>query len=301
VIVAKLEEKAFQQGIQQIEGLLHTIETIADPAVRASAEELIQTLLDLHGVGIERMLGIVADAGAPGDAIIDSFARDDLVGSLLLLYGLHPLDMETRVDQALEKVRPYLGSHGGNVELLGVTDAGVVQLRLQGSCHGCPSSAMTLKLAIEEAIYAMAPDVTALAVEGVVERPARPLAGIIPLELVSGGTRPAHANGGGWEQVDGLGSLAQGSTRTVDVSGHAVLFCRMDETLYAYGATCPACGQNLSAARLEATALACPSCGQHYDILRAGRGLDEPSLHLDPFPLLVERGQAKVALPSVSV
>jgi nitrite reductase/ring-hydroxylating ferredoxin subunit len=97
--------------------------------------------------------------------------------------------------------------------------------------------------------------------------------------------------------VDGLGSLASGGIRTVDVSGRTVLFCRVDQTLYAYSNTCPACRQRLSAARLEATALACPACGQHYDILRAGRGLDEPGLYLQPLPLLMEHGQARVALP----
>lgn len=296
--MAKLEERGFQQGIQQIDTLIGTIESIADPAARACVEKLIHTLLDLHGAGLERMMEIVAEAGAPGEAIIESFARDELIGSLLVLYGLHPLDMEARVQQALDQVRPYLGSHGGDVELLGVTQAGVVRLRLQGSCHGCPSSAMTLKLAIEEAIYAAAPDVTALDVEGVVERPARPPAGFIPLEPLVGASRPAQPDRAGWEPIDGLMSLARGAVQTMEVSGQAVLFCRVDEAFYAYGDTCPACGKTLRAARLEATALVCPTCGQHYDVLRAGRGLDEPSLHLEPFPLLVERGQAKVALPN---
>jgi Fe-S cluster biogenesis protein NfuA len=90
-----------------------------------------------------------------------------------LLYGLHPLHLETRVSQALDQVRPYLHRHKGDVVLMGVID-GVVHLRMQGSCHGCPSSAMTLKNAIEEAIYAAAPDVAAIEVEGVVDAPVHP-------------------------------------------------------------------------------------------------------------------------------
>jgi Fe-S cluster biogenesis protein NfuA len=100
--------------------------------------------------------------------MIARVARDDVVASLLLLYGLHPVDLEMRVRQSLDKVRPYLKSHGGNVELAGIDD-GIVRLKLQGSCNGCPSSTMTLKNAIEEAIYEMAPDIAGLAVEGVVE------------------------------------------------------------------------------------------------------------------------------------
>ena len=67
--------------------------------------------------------------------------NDELLSSLLVLHGLHPRDVADRVSDALEKVRPYLGSHGGDVELISVDEAsGVVKLRLGGSCDGCPSS-----------------------------------------------------------------------------------------------------------------------------------------------------------------
>ncbi len=92
----------------------------ADPAARAAAQELVRTLMELHGAALERMLGMIHEAGGPADGLIDQFGDDELVGSLLLLYGLHPVDLETRVRQALEKTRPYLRSHGGNVELAGV-------------------------------------------------------------------------------------------------------------------------------------------------------------------------------------
>jgi Fe-S cluster biogenesis protein NfuA len=82
---------------------------------------------------------------------------------------LHPLDLETRVRGALESVKPRLGQHGGSVELIGVTPEGGIKLRLEGNCHGCPSSRVTLKSSIEEAIYAAAPDVTGMEVEGAVD------------------------------------------------------------------------------------------------------------------------------------
>lgn len=156
------------QSMEQIEGLIQKIEKLPDADARASAVALMQALMEFHGAGLERMMEIIADSPEGGYAVFDSFARDDLVGSLLLLYGLHPLPLETRVMQALDKVRPYLDSHGGNVELLGIAD-GVVRLRMQGSCKSCPSSSLTLKLAIEEAIYAAAPDVVTIEAEGVVE------------------------------------------------------------------------------------------------------------------------------------
>ncbi len=196
MIVNRFEGNGFQQQIERIETLIRSIEQSADPATKADAQELVQAVLDLHGAGLARLLERLEEAGEPGRAVVDSLGRDDLVGSLLLLHDLHPLDHETRVRQALDTVRPYLRSHGGEVALLGVAE-GVVRLRMQGSCHGCPSSALTLKHSIEEAIAAAAPDATAIEVEGVVDPPAVPLSGFMPLELLSGGdghVRP-EANG----------------------------------------------------------------------------------------------------------
>jgi len=160
------KESEFDRQMAVVDELIQTLETTADPAVRAAAQDLVRTLLDLNGAGLDRMLGMIRRAGEPARGLIDQFTRDELVGSLLLLYGLHPVDLETRVRGALEKTRPYLRSHGGNVELVNVDENGAVRLRLQGSCHGCPSSAMTLKLAIEQAIHDAAPDATSIAVEG---------------------------------------------------------------------------------------------------------------------------------------
>lgn len=167
------------QSIEQIEDLVRTIENLPDPAVRASAVALVQALMDFHGEALDRLMEIVAAQGEQGYAIFDRFSADELVGNLLLLYGLHPLPLETRVLQALEKVRPHLDSHGGNVELLEIAD-GVVHLRLHGSCKGCPSSAETLKLAIEAAIYAAAPDVVSISAEGALET-SSPAAGLVQI------------------------------------------------------------------------------------------------------------------------
>jgi Fe-S cluster biogenesis protein NfuA len=159
-----MEETAFQQRIQKIEVLVRKIELLADTEARASALELFQLVMDLHGASVERMMSIIFEAGEPGQDIIDHLGRDDLVGSLLLLYGLHPLDLEARVTQVLDILRPELRSHGASVELLSIND-GAVRLRLEQSSNGCGSSAQSLRTALEKAVYDAAPDLTALEVE----------------------------------------------------------------------------------------------------------------------------------------
>lgn len=171
--------------MQEVEGLIRKIEGLADPEARAAAVELMQALLDFHGAGLDRLMEIVSEEGEAGYRIFDRVAQDELTANMLLLYGLHPVPLETRVVQALDKVRPYLDSHGGSVELLGV-EGGTVRLRLQGSCKTCPSSSLTLKHAIEEAIYMAAPDVAAIEAEGVAEQAPAPSNGFVQI-----GRRPA--------------------------------------------------------------------------------------------------------------
>ncbi len=143
----------------------------ASPAVQARSEELVRLLMQLYGAGLDRILSIVDETGgAAGGPVFARLAADDLVSTLLVLHDLHPLDLPFRVERALDHVRPYLESHGGNVKLLGVED-GVVRLRLEGSCKSCPSSTITMKLAVEKAIEEAAPEITRIEVEGVEAAP----------------------------------------------------------------------------------------------------------------------------------
>jgi Fe-S cluster biogenesis protein NfuA len=157
------DAREFRSRIERVEGLIQEVERFPNPEVRTRTQELLRTVIELHGAAFERILEIVAGLGDSA-ALIDALVADDLVAPILLLHGLHPLDLETRVRQALEQVRPMLRSHGGNVELLDLS-GGVARLRMLGSCDGCPSSAMTLKHAIEAAIYERAPDVAGIEVD----------------------------------------------------------------------------------------------------------------------------------------
>ncbi len=162
----KTSDKEFQQRLGRVEELIAALENAPDPAIREQVRELIQTLLDLHGTGIERILQSVHNSGVPGAAVIDELGRDQLVSGVLLLHGLHPLDLETRVRNAIETVSPRLGLHGGSVELVSVSNDGAVRLKLEGNCNGCPSSRITLHTTIEEELYNAAPDITSLVVDG---------------------------------------------------------------------------------------------------------------------------------------
>jgi Fe-S cluster biogenesis protein NfuA len=175
------EPVSLPQGMDRIEELVARLEAAPDASLRADALGLVQLLLDLHREALARILEVASQNRAGGSELIQRLGADERVAPILMLHDLHPVDLSTRVEQALEKVRPLLRSHGGDVELTGLQD-GVVQLKLEGSCHGCPSSALTLRNAIEEAIVEFAPDVARLEVSGLVEQP--PTSGFVPLEMI---------------------------------------------------------------------------------------------------------------------
>ena len=177
-----VDDRDFREDIQRIGGLVQEIESIADPAVRAATKDLVQSLMDLHGSALEKALDIVAEAGEPGMNIIDRLGRDSLVSSVLILYGLHPEDLETRVVKAVERVRPQLRKQGCELELLGVND-GAIRLRVATGSHNCGSTATSVQATLEGAIYDAAPDMTSLVIEGLEEKPS---SGFVSLDKLIG-------------------------------------------------------------------------------------------------------------------
>jgi Fe-S cluster biogenesis protein NfuA len=148
-----MDDSEVRERVGRVEELLARIEN------DAAAIEALQAVVELYGEGLRRLVA----QGVP-----DELAADELVSHLLLLHDLHPTDAETRVARALDEVRPYLGSHGGDVELVGVED-GVARVRLHGTCNGCPSSSATLTNAIEQAVQRAAPELDGVEAEGVAE------------------------------------------------------------------------------------------------------------------------------------
>ena len=269
------------------------------PSAALAAEELVGLLVGLYGGGLAAIVELLGEQGAAGAAVLAAMADDPRVEGLLLLHDLHPLDVDTRIQRALDRVRPYLGSHAGGVQYLGVAD-GVARLRLEGSCDGCPSSTVTVELAIRGAVEDAAPEVTEVVVEGVA---AAPEPGLLQI-----GRRPADApdaapgaadSGGGWILLPDIGPP---SSRPVSAAagGTAVLVCSVRGTLYAYLDACAACGSSMAQGQLAREELTCPACAAVYNVRLAGKGTADPALHLDPLPLLADSRGVRVAMPETA-
>lgn len=153
----------FRLQTERVEKLAARLESAGDPEIRATALDLVQSVIELHGSALQRLVDSLLQT-PEGEQLLAHALEDDLIAAVLLLHSLHPDDMETRVLRGIEKVRPYLKSHGGDVELSSVRD-GIVRLRLHGSCGSCPSSSITLKNAVEDALFEVAPDIVEIVSE----------------------------------------------------------------------------------------------------------------------------------------
>ena len=286
-----------QQAGERIEELLARLRSGGGDS-GAVAEELVGLLVNLYGDGLAHIVAALADGGAAGSALLAQLTDDPLVESLLLLHGLHPLGTDARIQRALDRVRPYLGSHAGGVQYLGAGD-GVARLRLEGSCHGCPSSSVTVKLAIEGAVRDAAPELDDVVVEGMTAAPEPTLLQIGPRPGAGpggAGSGRAAEGPGAWVSLPEIGPPSARPV-TATAGGLAVLVCAVRGTLYAFRDACPSCGSAMGEARLEREVLTC-ACGSAYDVTRAGRGLAVPALHLDPLPLLADSRGVRVAVPA---
>ncbi|MEP6853787.1 MAG: NifU family protein [bacterium] len=291
-----------QASGERIEALLEAMHT-SGPMARERAEELVRLVTELYGTGIERLLTIVYDAGRLDEPVLEALADDDLVSSLLLVHGLHPYDVGTRVRRALDGVRPYLGSHGGDVEVVDISAEGVVRLRMLGSCDGCASSSATLTLAVEGAIRAAAPEVITIEVEEPTATPAR-AGSLISLDSLRVRTAATPSAAGSWLSVPEWAGLAAGEVRCALVGGNAVVGCRVGADLFAFRDRCATCQQSLRDATLVRrmggaagdVVLQCPSCRAQYAIRQAGVDVADGAQHLEPLPLLVHGDTVQIAV-----
>jgi Fe-S cluster biogenesis protein NfuA/nitrite reductase/ring-hydroxylating ferredoxin subunit len=288
--------------LDRVQQLSSQVDGLSDVRARELAQELVSAVIAMYGDGLERIMDAISRSREAGATILDELAQDGAVSSLLLIHDLYPVPLAQRVIEALDTVRPYMESHGGNVELVGIEE-GVARLVLQGSCNGCSASRATLELAIKQALDEHAPDLTGLEVAGVAEEPAAqtgvalPMAGAFELPIVQ--SEPelpvVHERPARWLPMDDSRRPARGSISGVEVDGVALVVADVDGSLLAYVDECASCGESLAQGELTGGMLRCPSCEVEYDLPRVGRAAGGEPLQLRPVPLL-EAGGVRVAV-----
>jgi hypothetical protein len=171
-----------QEWVDKIEALVREAEGISDPKARTITVELLRAVLDFHAAGLERMLDLVFESGPAGETSIERIAADDLASSMLLLHNLHPDDLETRVNRAVQKLQEVFFSLGAKLSLIAIEPPTVrLQFDSQRTWSGTP-----VKSSIEKSIFQAAPEITTIVLEGFKETPPN---GFVPISDLLAGLR----------------------------------------------------------------------------------------------------------------
>lgn len=279
-----LNDQEVTRRIERLDGLLEQLERTPG-ATAASALEAVELLAGIYGEALSRVMLHVSAA----PELVKQLAGDELLSHLLVLHELHPGSVHERVDRALDDVRPYLASHGGDVELVSIED-GVAMVRLSGTCQSCASSSATLELAVQDAVLAAAPEL--VRVEAMAGGPGASPAAVIPVESLF--RRPGGQ--ARWSALSLDDPDDGGGPQVRDVDGQRLLLLRLGDVRYAYRDACPSCASSLLGGTLEDGVLACPSCEGRFDIRLAGRPVSGEGPPLTPIPLLERDGEITVAL-----
>lgn len=158
----------FQEQVKRLGELLSQFDQMPDGPQKTAGRELMQLLMDVHGQGLERMIEIIFESREAGSGLIDQLGKDEIAGGLLLLYSLHPDALETRVHAALDRIRPRLRKLSCAIDLVSI-DEGAVRVRVTKSGHSCGSSTKELRGLVENGLYEIAPDISALEIVGLEE------------------------------------------------------------------------------------------------------------------------------------
>jgi nitrite reductase/ring-hydroxylating ferredoxin subunit/Fe-S cluster biogenesis protein NfuA len=251
-----------------------------DEPARAQALALQGAVEAFHKAALTRMVRRLRD-DPRGKELLFELVDDPLVHALLVRHGIVRLSLAARAARVIEHVRPYMRSHGGDVELVEVRD-GVAYLRLHGSCNGCSMAAVTLREGVEEALRANLPEIVGIEVVANEPGPA----------LIAPGSIGVRDRGAGWVQGPPVADLPPGTMRRLDAPEASILLVNLDNQLSAYRNACAHQGLPLDGGLLDAASgtLTCPWHGFCYDAA-SGECLTAPQAQLEPFPLRVEDGR----------
>ncbi len=294
--------------VEQLNALVEQIESYPDAKIREKTLDLVQIILALHREALRRVLTSL-DSLPEREEILSRIAGDDVTRTILLIHGLLPTDLRTRVAVALDELRPELLLQGCDVELLTVEN-GNARMRLMRNGRGAPPIS-DLKLEIEKAMIKAAPELLGIEIEGVAEqieataKAAAILGSMLPKG--NGASQPANLvqikrekpiekHDGKWISVIRSLTFEENQFKIIHYADIDLLICRTNGDFYAFRNSCALENHPLDDAAFESPMLICACHGYHYDLRRKGVCVEKPDLRLESLPLKIEDDKVKVGL-----
>ena len=279
-----------------LDALVHAItavESIVEgweqPQILA-VQALKSAIEDLHKEALKRLIRALKDDPAAGARLREALA-DPVVYGVLRFHGLVKAPLSERLQRALEEVRPALSLHGGGVELVAIKPPDTVELRLIGSCHGCPASGQTLSEGVEKAIRANCPEI--VFINQVSRGPAEASGdGTSTVHFISPFALNARA---GWLEAGILADYPEGGVAECKLKGRSVLLAKRGDSLSCFDNACAHLGLPLEMGDIQNGVITCPYHGFQY-LLETGECLTAPEVQLKMHAVRVTGNRVQVRL-----
>lgn len=283
---AQPAEGPLEEAARRVDDAVAAVEAL-DEEARGVASELKDAIEAVHRPALVQIVRTLR-ADPRGKELLFELVDDPAVLAVLSLHGIIRPPLTTRVEAALDRVRPYLRSHGGEVELVDVADA-VARVRLHGACNGCSMSAVTLRETVEEALVTGVEEV-----QGVEVVDDQPTAAFIPLGSVGrrGGT-VRDADEHGWVAGPAAADVAEGQMVRMDAGDDSFVVTNVGNRLAVFRNECAHQGRTIDGGMIDDGVLVCPWHGFRFDAT-SGECLSAPGAQLPQVPMRVDGGRVFV-------
>ena len=245
---------------------------------------------DLHKEALKRLIRALKDDPACATRLREAVA-DRVVYGVLRFHGLVKEPLQERLQDALDEVRPLMHSHGGDIELVAVKPPDTVEIRLVGSCHGCPASSETLREGVEKAIRAHCPEILHInqVSKGAPEAAAN---GVSTIHFIS--PFALHAKMG-WVDIAGVDEIPEGGIIDRKVDDRAVLLSKRGAAVSCFDNRCAHLGMPLDTGEIHDGVITCLYHGFQY-LLESGECLTAPQVQLKTHAVRVVGERVQVRL-----
>lgn len=279
------EDVSLERRLKDLESLEALVAKFDEPQ-RKTVEALKSAIDALHKDAFSRLIRALKNEPTALVALKAATA-DEIVYSVLRHHGLIKPSLDERIEQALDSVRPMLKGHGGNVELVEITSATAIVIRLVGACSGCASSELTLTEGVEKAIKEFCPEITEIAkAKGVCSQTSS-----VPADFISPFFKPNQA----WKFAIDLDKIPEDKILACQVEGQSVLLSRTDGKVVCYQNACAHLGMPLDAGEVNDGVLKCPYHSFEYS-LATGECLTVPEVQLQTHAVRIVNNCVEICL-----
>jgi len=270
------EHTEFEQLAADVDAAAASLDEL-DPGVSAQARQLAEAVEAFHRPALVHIVQALK-ADPRGKELLFELVDDPAVRALFAMHGIIKADPMTRANQVLVSVRPYLQSHGGDVELVRIED-GAAFIRLQGSCNGCSMSAVTLREGVEEALVQLDE------IDRIEVLEDQPTPAFIPLSSVGRRTK----EDAGWVMGPVSADVSDGAMVRFDVGDDSFVITNVDNRIAVFRNACVHQGLTLDGGMIEDGVIRCPWHGFTFEA-SSGECLSAPGAQLEQIPTRIEDG-----------